>query len=282
MNKYPLKFRRSKRKVQPRLTTRRAFMSTVAAHLGGLWGTDKLAMSIATGSLDMASRVKGRRDSVNDSKMNKKPMKIAFSGPSGLGKSTLCRFVQEAVQIPWLSTSAGDIFSKNDVQLLREEYGYNQSGHKDVINLSATNPEFGLAFQKILLTRRVDQIYKHEAFVIDRCPIDNVAYLLSQVSHQVSEEDLKEFIMIAQQAYQELTHIIQIRYSPDIPAIEDNGSRIPNTYFQKYISDVFSGVFNRYFANQPGPRVITLDFWDLLERQRLVKAFLLPSEQQGA
>jgi len=204
----------------------------------------------------------------------KKPLKVAFSGPSGLGKSTLCKYIQDAISLEWLSTSAGDIFTGADVALLKDKYGYSQSGHRDVINLSADNPEFGWTFQRLILNRRADQIFTHNDFVIDRSPMDNVAYMLSQISHQASEDDIKGFIQTAQIAYQELTHVIQIRHSPDIPSIEDNGSRIPNTYFQKYISDVFMGVYARYFANQPGPRVITIDFWDLTERKRVVRDFL--------
>jgi len=204
----------------------------------------------------------------------KKPIKVAFSGPSGLGKSTLCKYVQEEMSLEWLSTSAGDIFTGADVALLKDRFGYAQSGHKDVINLSAENPEFGWTFQRLIMNRRADQIFKNDKFVIDRCPIDNVSYMLSQISHQASEDNIKGFIQTAQMAYQELTHVIQIRHSPDVPFIEDNGSRVSNQYFQKYISDVFTGVFARYFANQPGPRVITLDFWDLPERRRVVRDFL--------
>ena len=200
--------------------------------------------------------------------------KIAFSGPSGLGKSTLCKHVTETHGVPWLSTSAGDILTPSDKNYLFEMFGYSGSGHKNVINLSSSNPEFGLQFQSRVLDARIDQIKDNPTFVIDRCPIDNIAYLLTQASHNLSEDVIEGFIKDAQMAYDKLTHVIQIRYSPDIPFIEDNHSRIPNRYFQKYISDVFTGVYSRYFANVPGPQVLTIDFWDLRSRKELVDSFL--------
>jgi len=206
--------------------------------------------------------------------MQNRNLKIAFSGPSGLGKSTLCKVIGGTGVAKWLSTSAGDILTGYDKKGLEIRYGYKGTGHKSVINLSSRDPEFGVVFQSLLQLRRAEQISSNSNFVIDRCPIDNVVYMLSQIGHNVSDEWIGSFIYNSLQAYKELTHVIQIRYSPDMPKIEDNGSRIANSYFQRYISDVFTGVYSRYFANVPGPRVITLDFWDLEERSRVVKTFL--------
>ncbi len=206
--------------------------------------------------------------------MQKNYFKIAFSGPSGLGKTTLCKEVSKGLMIPHLSTSAGDILSLETKEGLELDFGYTGSGHRDVINLSSQDPEFGWAFQKAILDARVGQIQNADTFVIDRCPIDNVAYLLSQVGHNLSEEKIGTFIEHAQKAYSELSHVILIKYSPDIPQIEDNHSRIPNRYFQKYISDVFMGVYIRYFANIIGPKVIVLDFWNFNQRKQTVQSFL--------
>jgi len=203
-----------------------------------------------------------------------KTFKIAFSGPSGLGKTTLCKEVQRGLKIPHLSTSAGDILSLKTKADLYTRFGYSGAGHRAVINLSSQDPHFGWAFQKAVLDARIGQIINSETFVIDRCPIDNVVYLLSQVGHNLTEYEIGTFIEQAQKAYVELSHVILIKYSPDIPAIEDNQSRIPNRYFQKYISDIFMGVYVRYFANLIGPEVITLDFWNLDSRIATIKSFL--------
>jgi len=206
--------------------------------------------------------------------------KIAFSGPSGLGKSTLCKFVNQEFNIPWLSTSAGDILPQATKDDLKAAFGYEGTGHRDVINLSSKDPWFGLAFQQAVLRARTNQIVNSSEFVLDRCPIDNVAYLLSQVGHNMAEPAIKEFIQEAQLAYHELSHVIILKYSNDIPFIEDNGSRVPNRYFQQYISDVFMGVYYRYFASIVGPRVIVIDYWNLPERMSTVRAFIQASEPE--
>ena len=201
-------------------------------------------------------------------------MKIAFSGPSGLGKTTLCKFVKENMGVPWTSVSAGDLFTAGDKQGLFNDFGYEGAGHKAVINLSAINPEFGAAFQRTLLLRRAELIMNTPEFVIDRSPVDNVVYMLSQNGHNQSEEFIKKFIDEAREAYRELTHVIMIKYSPDIPAIEDNKSRVPNRYFQRTISDMFHSIYAREFANIIGPKLITLDFWDFEQRRAAIYNFL--------
>lgn len=206
-------------------------------------------------------------------------MKIAFSGPSGLGKTTLCKYVQQEFGTPWLSTSAGDILSPEVKDHFKVLFQYKGSGHRDVINLSSQYPSFGAQFQQFLLEARGLQIKDNETFIIDRCPIDNVSYMLSQNSHNMDEDKVRSFISKAQEIYRELDIVIQIRFSSEIPSIEDNGSRVSNRFYQQYMSDVFTGVFSRYFApSLQGPKVYTIDFWDLVQRKRLVydviKSFL--------
>lgn len=206
-------------------------------------------------------------------------LKVAFSGPSGLGKSTLCKFVQEKLGIPWRSTSAGDILDDETKKRLNALYGYKGTGHKDVINLSSSNPQFGLDFQEAVLQARGRQISQSAPYVIDRSPIDNVVYLLSQVAHNIPEDVVQRFILKAQEDYVKLTHVVILVYSKDIPHIEDNGSRIPNRFYQQYISDIFTGVYGHYFDHLVGPRVIFIDYWDLGGRQRAVNNFLSSPNQ---
>jgi len=211
--------------------------------------------------------------------MDKQQLRIAFAGPSGLGKTTLGKIVSDKLALNHPSTSAWDVFSDRDKQYLKDNFGYTSKGHRNVINMSSSNPDFGSEFQRLLLEARTLQIKNNPDTVFDRCPIDNIVYVLSQVSHNMTEGRLQYMIEEAQKAYRLLTHVIIIRYSHDIPSIEDNSSRVPNRYFQQYISDVFGGVYARYFAQIVGPRVITLDFWDLKQREDTVLAFLGDSKQ---
>jgi len=207
-------------------------------------------------------------------------LKVVFSGSSGLGKSTLAHIISERLKVPHPSTSAGDIFTDGDKRYLEENFGYTGKGHRNVINLSSSSPDFGIEFQRLILERRLEQIHSMDRVVLDRCPIDNMVYLLTQVAHNMEEKHIVSFLNKAQEAYMDLTHVIIIRYSPDIPFIEDNQSRIPNRYYQKYISDVFGGVYARYFASIVGPRVIEIDFWDLQQRVATVLDFINPSQTE--
>ena len=62
MKHYPLKFRRIKKKLQPRLRTQREFLSNAYANLHTVWGTDMLSISIARGLANDPKRVKVRKD----------------------------------------------------------------------------------------------------------------------------------------------------------------------------------------------------------------------------
>lgn len=207
-----------------------------------------------------------------------KRLKIAFSGPSGLGKTTLANQVAGKLGIIHPSTSAGDIFTNADKRYLASNFGYEGKGHKNVINLSSIYPDFGIEFQKLILERRAAQIIAHDRVVLDRCPIDNMVYLLTQTAHNMDEEHVTEFLNQAQEAYMGLTHVIVIKYSKDIPFIEDNKSRVSNRYFQQYISDVFGGVYTRYFSHIIGPMVMEIDFWNLESRINTVLDFVKHSQ----
>ena len=93
-------------------------------------------------------------------------LKIAFSGPSGLGKTTLCRYVEQEKEVPWMSTSAGHILTHKDKFDMKENFGYSGQGHKAVIDLSSIDPAFGRVFQTTLLRRRVQQIESNPSFVV--------------------------------------------------------------------------------------------------------------------
>jgi predicted kinase len=77
-------------------------------------------------------------------------MKIAFSGPSGVGKTTLCKYVEEKHGLKHLSTSASDVLSPGLIGRLKA-MGWNQSGHKDLIIHGHRDPEFAKIFQDSIL-----------------------------------------------------------------------------------------------------------------------------------
>lgn len=209
-----------------------------------------------------------------------KTIKISFSGPGGLGKSTMCKILSETLGIPWISTAPRDILNTEDKRTLLEGYGYDDTSkpQQSIIKLSAMEPSFGTLFQDLVLLRRSEQIINNNRVILDKSPIDNVAYLLAQGGHNISEDFIQGFIRKAQAVYAELTHVIRVQYSNDIP--KGHGHSQPSTFYQKYMSDVFMGVYLRYFANISGPRVIIIDFWDFRERETIIRNFLSTIEPE--
>lgn len=215
--------------------------------------------------------------------------KIAFSGSSGSGKTTLVNWVATELELPHISSSAGDLLTTTDIDKLRNSpFDYLGDGHEAVIVHSAINPAFAFAFQKNVLDRRGDIIFNIHpefsyrddvGFVTDRSPADNIVYFMTQAAYHkaISDEITEEFLKLAQTAWDELTHVIYIKaVQPD--SVEDNGSRIPNKYYQKSIDALFQYWINDYLVPNTnpdrGPKLLTIDYWDLNKRKQEVLDFL--------
>lgn len=180
--------------------------------------------------------------------MEKRKFKIALCGPSGSGKSTLARRIASEYDIPYTENSAGLLLPKEDQDFLIEKFGWAKNGHAGVIQLSHANPEFGWEFQSRLLLARKKFIMETPSFVIDRSPVDNMAYFLLQnaaLSHHALTDS---FMSTGMEVMREITHLIFIptMISEDI---EDNGSRIVNKHYQEMVTQVFIHVINKYCPN---------------------------------
>ncbi len=203
-------------------------------------------------------------------------MKIAFSGPSGVGKTTLCKHVSEVMGVPHLSTSASDVFSPESTERLIQ-LGWTQSGHKDVIIHSIKNPKFGKTFQNLLLKDRANQINRNPKFVIDRCPIDNLVYRILQVGVHETEKEWADFANKSLAIMAKLDLVMIVLATDDMPGIEDNQSRIPNLVYQKAVSAVFEmvyGLMKKAGLPPNKPAISIIDFWDWDMRKRLVNSIL--------
>lgn len=207
---------------------------------------------------------------LNKMEQEKKQIRVALCGPSGSGKTTLAKYIANMHKLPYVENSAGLILPEVDQQFLMDQYGWEKNGHAKVIALSNQNPDFGREFQARLLAARGHMMEKSDEFVIDRSPIDNVAYFLTQCGPHQDTDYTRGFIESAQLFGDRLTHLIFIPTMNDID-IEVNGSRISNYYYQKMMTNVFIHVINDYF---PHIRAIALNTSDFTQRTRAVDSFL--------
>jgi len=205
-------------------------------------------------------------------------LRIAFSGPSGTGKTTLCKHVNE-MGINWASTSAWDVMNLQEKDLLYRKFGYKQGGHQNVIQLGHSNPEFAIAFQDMVAQARARQLMKatlvDEGLVIDRSPIDNIVYMYNQASMYMGQSQIERFIIKAIYSMNNtLDGIIFIPTTHAQPIVEDNHSRIANIMFQRFISGIFQWVINQYDDQITVP-ILQLNTWDLEDRKNRVEQFLI-------
>lgn len=196
-------------------------------------------------------------------------MKIALTGPSGSGKTTIAQIIKNLTGFKYMSMSAGDILSLEQKEYLRENYGYDNLGHRNVIQLSNKEPNFGKMFQKMVAKQRYDLIHINDNFIIDRCPIDNLTYFLLQASQYCSVKEVEEFIDICKLGMIELDIIIFCHSKAE--EIENNGSRVDNKYYQRMTEKVFSYSAD-LLMNKP---IYHLDTWDLEEKEMLIKSTLV-------
>jgi len=200
-------------------------------------------------------------------------MKIAFSGSSGSGKTTLVEFVSEVTDLKHISGSAGDVKQEGDKMLLDEMFRYPGGGHVGVIRYSALNPEYGVMNQKILQMRRAQIIRENDNFVTDRSPADNLTYFINQVGYHphVTDAMTQEFMEDCLKAWENLDLVVYVK-AVQPQAVEVNGSRVSNRFYQKSIDAQFEYWIKNYFIPNAtdGPAVLILDFWDLNRRKAAV------------
>lgn len=194
-------------------------------------------------------------------------MKVALAGPSGTGKTTLTEFIEQNTELKFTSNSAQNVFTKEDKKILRG-LGYHGTGHKEVVQLSMQNEKFAGEFQRRLLWRRGEFIVDNDKFIIDRSPMDNLAYFMYQSSFLTSELFIDTFVEQVKCYLRELDLIIFIPTTNE-GGIENNGSRVNNYYFQRMISQIFWYCLEEFDLNQE-VQIETIDFWDLERRKEFV------------
>ena len=157
--------------------------------------------------------------------------RILITGPSGVGKTTLAKWVSEEYQIPFVSVSIiRDICKYNDI-----------TNHQQIIDLSSTNPELHDLMQWELWVTRINKFMEHQlsGFVTDRGHVDSLVYM----SMQGKPSSLPRFINGSKLVRNLFSHIIFIPMTPGWE-VKDDKKRIANKEYQLRVSRVYVDILN--------------------------------------
>lgn len=212
-----------------------------------------------------------------------KLLKIQLTGCSGVGKTTLSKWLSEELRIKFISGSYSDLVpqTKNEK-------------HSDMIT---KDPKIIYQQDYQVMNLRHKQLAFEDRFITDRSYIDSIAYLINKLSVHIRQCDIESFIGNCEALLSlECTHLIFIPFSLKFLNnwdIEDNNKRILNGYYQFQISQLIYGILDMMgYRKQPlrsylveaevgkiqvkgnDISVLILDELDFEKRKQIVKRFI--------
>jgi adenylate kinase family enzyme len=191
--------------------------------------------------------------------------KIYITGASGTGKTTLAKWVEEEFDLPFISTSAKNLWPK---------YGF--KNHSDAIIKSITDLDVGQDYQHNLLEERMALLKDKSHFVTDRSPIDNYAYVLLQGGFQYCPDDLEYYAIRSSAGLNLGDLVIFVRYSDDI-ILQNDGARIVLPDYQRVVDSTMSMIIRKNLISKHSLQDITvleLKAWDWEKRKHIVTSWL--------
>lgn len=166
-----------------------------------------------------------------------------FAGPSGIGKTTLAKGVEEfysnkSVDIPFISGSVSDLVESTK-----------EMSHKDMLNRDPMTLQ--MEDYEILNLRRSkfnNLVNSGKNFVCDRSFLDSAAYFIykqAEITHKCEIEYFLALSKLLNANY--CTHLILLDFTPNMIqewVTEDNNKRITNNYFQMEIARIMNMVLD--------------------------------------
>lgn len=162
--------------------------------------------------------------------------KINFAGPSGIGKTTMAKWLSEELNIPFVSGSYSDLIpSTANIR------------HKDMIS---KDPQEIHTQDTQLLNLRNKLFGSYPEMVSDRSYLDSAAYHINKLSHHLKECDTDSFIDICKSlTLVTISHLIVLPLSINNWKeweMEDNQKRVLNRYYQREISLLLLDQLNQW------------------------------------
>jgi AAA domain-containing protein len=154
-----------------------------------------------------------------------KPLRVALTGASGTGKSTLATFISETYGIP-LNPVGSRTVSK--AMGFDSPYDVDKAGKR-------------AEFQRRLVLEKRAWEDAHESFVTDRCTLDNLVYTMFHDIHSVDAELLERI----EQGHYRYTHVI---YCPVSAFCNPGGdpARVADMTYHKLYDQVIRGMIQNH------------------------------------
>lgn len=175
---------------------------------------------------------------------NKRQIRCMFAGPSGIGKTTLAKYIAEKLSIPFVSGSYSDLVPSTSLEK-----------HSDMLKKGTSDI---YTEDHRLFRARVKKwgSFTHAgmSFVTDRSYIDGVAYFIYKLSKDIPKCEIESLEHHSKMMFtRDCTHLIIMQCTEtmvDNWRVEENEKRITNTYFQWMISNIMMAVSRRFGLSQ--------------------------------
>jgi len=162
--------------------------------------------------------------------------RIHITGPSGTGKTTLARELSSALRLPYITTSAKNVWP---------EFGIEK--HADAFKLD----DLVFAEYQMAVVKDREIMIKNESFITDRSPVDNLVYTMDSLASKPNMvkyiDEIKKIVELHISMYVDL--LIYLPFTGSIE-LEDDGARITSPYYQHSITGLFNIVLGEILGTR--------------------------------